>query len=151
MAHRLSSQFRSRGEFSYNEKVDIYSAACLVWYMVMGKRPLGDLPVETMMSGVTRGLRPDLFAVCTTQHHATPHPWIQNQKAMPPRKASLLPLALPDHPCVDPPLESAHNLPHYRRLSERSGGMSPSSFRRAGLETRQCARVPSEWSRGSRR
>jgi len=51
-----------RGEFSYNEKVDIYSAACLVWYMVMGKRPLGGLPVETMMSGVTRGLRPDLFA-----------------------------------------------------------------------------------------
>jgi serine/threonine protein kinase len=51
------------GSSSYDEKVDIYSAACIVWFMCMGEKPFGDLPPETVMQGVTRGLRPDLYSV----------------------------------------------------------------------------------------
>mmetsp|Transcript_44790 Transcript_44790/g.112340 ORF Transcript_44790/g.112340 Transcript_44790/m.112340 type:complete len:569 (+) Transcript_44790:199-1905(+) len=51
------------GSSSYDEKVDIYSAAFIVWFMCMGEQPFGNLPPETVMQGVTRGLRPDLYSV----------------------------------------------------------------------------------------
>lgn len=51
------------GFSSYDEKVDVYSAASIVWYLCMGEHPFGDLKTETVMKGVCQGLRPDLFSV----------------------------------------------------------------------------------------
>lgn len=51
------------GVSSYNEKVDIYSAANLMWFMCMGMQPFGDLTSDTVMMGVMKGLRPDLYSV----------------------------------------------------------------------------------------
>jgi len=51
------------GSSKYDEKVDIYSAAQIVWYMCMGEQPFGELGTDTVMTGVIKGLRPDLYSV----------------------------------------------------------------------------------------
>ena len=51
------------GNSSYNEKVDCYSAAMILWYMCMADPPFGDLEAELIMAGARGGLRPELASV----------------------------------------------------------------------------------------
>jgi len=74
----------SDGCSSYDEKVDIYSAACIMWFMCMGEKPFGNLPAVTVMEGVTRGLRPDLYSV-EHKHGRDMAELISNGWAMDPR------------------------------------------------------------------
>jgi serine/threonine protein kinase len=51
------------GRGPFDHKVDIYSAASILWFMCVGEHPFGDLPSETVVAGVCQGLRPDLYSV----------------------------------------------------------------------------------------
>lgn len=51
------------GKSAYNENVDIYSTAMIMWYMCVGERPFGDLNCELVTVGTCKGLRPDLSSI----------------------------------------------------------------------------------------
>lgn len=51
------------GNSTYNEKVDCYSAAMVMWYMCMADKPFGDLDADLIMAGAASGLRPDLTSI----------------------------------------------------------------------------------------
>jgi serine/threonine protein kinase len=51
------------GNSNYNEKVDCYSAAMILWYMCMADPPFGDLSADLIMQGAAGGLRPDLSSI----------------------------------------------------------------------------------------
>eukprot|EP00286_Rhodomonas_abbreviata_P020983 CAMPEP_0181301042 /NCGR_PEP_ID=MMETSP1101-20121128/7212_1 /TAXON_ID=46948 /ORGANISM="Rhodomonas abbreviata, Strain Caron Lab Isolate" /LENGTH=416 /DNA_ID=CAMNT_0023406319 /DNA_START=79 /DNA_END=1329 /DNA_ORIENTATION=- len=53
----------SQGKSTYNEKVDIYSAGMIMWFMCMGERPFGDLSGELVTVGTCKGLRPDVSSI----------------------------------------------------------------------------------------
>ena len=48
---------------NYNENVDCYSAAMVLWYMCMADRPFGDLDADLIMAGAANGLRPELSCI----------------------------------------------------------------------------------------
>jgi len=56
------------GDSVYDEKVDIYSAAMIIWFMAIGERPYGDLDGEVVSYGARQGLRPDLKGVRKRSH-----------------------------------------------------------------------------------
>jgi len=52
-----------QGYSNYNENVDCYSAAMVLWYMCMADRPFGDLDADLIMAGAANGLRPELSSI----------------------------------------------------------------------------------------
>ena len=51
------------GNSCYNENVDCYSAAMVMWYICMADKPFGDLDADLIMAGAANGLRPDLASI----------------------------------------------------------------------------------------
>ena len=56
-------QMDAEGNSSYNEKVDCYSAAMVLWYMCVADQPFGDLDADLIMAGARSGLRPDVSCI----------------------------------------------------------------------------------------
>jgi len=52
-----------RGQSVYDDKVDIYSASMVMWFMCMGERPFGNLDSNLLVMGTIKGLRPDLSSI----------------------------------------------------------------------------------------
>ena len=52
-----------RGLCAYDERVDVYSAGMVLWFMCMGERPFGDMRCDLVVVGTAQGLRPDLYCV----------------------------------------------------------------------------------------
>jgi len=51
------------GNSCYNENVDCYSAAMVMWYICMSDKPFGELDADLIMAGAANGLRPDLASI----------------------------------------------------------------------------------------